>query len=350
MKPTIVLFLLILTFASTYAQPEDSISIRSKIKYDTNYIISYRDWFHITAVGVNKQTGIMLANVSEENDLQFRTNNPFAFGLAFDYEWLTFEYSRTIKGLEFTDNRKGNSESSSLRLGLTGRKFRMSTFYRRTKGFHLENIEELDPNWFNNNSTHPIYQDLGSLNVAFSIYYTFNHRKYSNTAALWQLDRQIKSAGSPVIGFQTNYELLESEFPLSINDSSLTGETFPDIKRANYFKIGVTGGYMHTFNIIKRFYFHAAFMQGFLYSRGNASYHNFPDSKNIHTLAVSFYFRITAGYNGKKWYGGVFYVSDSFINDALSEIYEITNYDYTRLYIGYRFPIKKRPWMRKFYL
>lgn len=337
---------IILSFG-VLANETDSLS-QKPLPYDTNYIISYRDWMHITAVAVSKQTGISLVNINENKDISFSTNNPVSFGFAFDYEWITFEYTHSFKGLDLTDPNKGESKAQSLRFGLTGRKFRMSTFYRGTKGFHLENVEEWIPNWFQEQEKYPFLEDLESQILAFSLYYTFNHKKYSNTAALWQIDRQIKSAGSPVLGFQSNAELIKAGTPIITYDS--LASKYLNISEANYLKLGLTGGYMHTFNIKKRFYIHGAIMQGFLYSFGEAKYFDREEKVDISTLGISIYLRLTLGYNGKKWFGGFFFVSDSFINNALSDSYETTNYNYVRMYIGYRFPLKKRPWMKKFYL
>lgn len=332
----------------SHASQNDTLNV-NKQPYDTNYIKSYRDWFHITAVAVNKQTGLSISNIYETKDISLGTNNPFEYGLAIDYEWITFEYTHTIPGLDFANENRGTSSSSSLRFGLTGRKFRMSTFYRYTIGFHMENIEDWVPEWFTQNQNYPYHEDLQSFVLAFSLYYTFNHKKYSNTAALWQIDRQLKSAGSPVIGFQTNMEGIFALSPIAFSDSLIN--KFVNISEAAYFKIGLTGGYMHTFAIKKRFYIHMALLQGFLYSRGAVTYFDTADDVSIlKTLGISLYGRLTAGYNGNKWYGGIFYVSDTFLNDALSENYETTSYDYIRIYAGYRFPIKKRTWMKKLYL
>jgi len=341
------LWLLLLISSEILAGEKDSTN-QDQTKYDTNYIKSYRDWFHITAVSVNKQTGLSMVNINETKDLSFSTNNPFEYGLAIDYEWITFEYTHTIKGLEFANKKKGESSSSSLRFGLTGRKFRMSTFYRYTIGFHMENVEDWVPDWFDYNNAYPYHEDLESFVLAFSLYYTFNHKRYSNTAALWQIDRQLKSAGSPVIGFQTNLEGIFALSPLFTSDS--LSKKFLNVSEAANFKVGLTGGYMHTFAIKKRFYIHLALLQGFLYSVGTTTYFDSEESIHSKTLGISIYGRITAGYNGDKWYGGFFYVGDAFINDVLSDNYESTSYDYYRIYVGYRFPIKKRPWMKKFYL
>lgn len=344
-----ILFVIFMVMISPLqASKPDTLAQLKPLNYDTTYIKSYRDLFHLTLVGVNKQTGVTLANVNSVNDLEFATNNPFGFGLAFDYKWATFEYTHTFSGLELRTDKKGESDAFAFRFGLTGRKLRMNFFIRSTVGFYLKNIQDYDPDWFQSNRSYPHFDDLANITLALSVYYTFNHRKYSNTAALWQIDQQKKSAGSPVIGFLTNLESIATGSPLSLNDTLLAGQIYPDFKEGASLKVGLSGGYMHTFVLWHRFYLHGALIQGFLYSRGVTEFYNNQESRTYNTLGLSLYSRITAGYNGNRIYGGVFFVSDGFIDDALNDTYSVTAYNYFRIYVGYRFPIKTPEWMRKF--
>jgi len=315
--------------------------------YDTNFIQSYRDLFHVTLVGVNKQTGITLANVNSTYDLTFKTNNPFAFGIALDYKWATLEYTKTIHGLELRTDKKGESDAFAFRFGFTGRKFRMEFFIRSTTGLYLDNVTDFDPDWFSKQPDYPHFDSLSSVAISLSVYYTFNHKKYSNTAALWQIDWQKRSAGSPVIGFLTNLEDVATASPLTLNDTLLISHYYEDFKEGASLKVGLSGGYMHTFVIKKRFYVHGALIQGFLYSHGISEFYNDDKTRIYNTMGISLYARLTAGYNGKKVYGGVFFVSDVFMDEVLSDFYNVNSYSYFRIYVGYRFPIKTPGWMKK---
>lgn len=350
MKSFLLVFMGVASFFHVLTAQEDTLDRLTPLNYDTSYIKSYRDLFHITFVGVNKQTGVVLANVNSTNDLEFATNNPFGFGFAFDYKWATFEYTKTIDGLEMRTNKKGESDAFSFRFGLTGRKLRMNFFMRSTTGFYLKNIEEYDSKWFDTHYSYPHFDNLSNVTLALSVYYTFNHKKYSNTAALWQIDQQKKSAGSPVIGFITNLESISTSEPIMLNDTLLTHTYYSDFKEGASLKVGLSGGYMHTFVFWKRYYVHAAIIQGFLYSRGATDFYNELDTRVFNTLGLSLYTRFTAGYNGNKVYGGIFFVSDGFIDDALSDAYAVTSYNYFRIYVGYRFPINTPRWMKKFAL
>jgi hypothetical protein len=344
----LVVLLCLATFIQLLAVEKDSIVQVKPLKYDTNYIKSYRDLVHIALVGVNKQTGVTFANVNSTYDLNFATNNPFGFGMSVDYKWVTFEYTKTFGGLELRTAKKGESDAFSFSFGLTGRRLRMDFFVRSTTGFYLKNIEDYDPDWFNHNTRYPHFDSLSNVTLALSVYYTFNHKKYSNTAALWQIDQQKKSAGSFVLGFLTNLEGISTTQPLMLNDTLLTNNVYPNFKEGASIKVGLSGGYMHTFVILKRFYIHGAIIQGFLYSRGVTDFYNQQETRIYNSMGISLYSRLTAGYNGNRFYGGIFFVSDGFIDDALGDAYAVTSYNYFRIYMGYRFPIKSPKWTHKF--
>ncbi len=342
----IFVFSIIFSFTSL-AGAKDSIT-HQQLKYDTNYIVNYQYQLQIRTVGVNRQSGIILLNTEENNSLNFSTNNPFSFGLAVDYSWITLEYTQSIKGFELTDTRKGKTESTAFRLRLNGRRFSGSLFVRNTSGFYLENIEDWAPDWFEDNDNYPYSGDLNTRILAANIYYTFNHRKFSNAAAYRQTDRQIKSAGSPLIGFLANAEGIYSKTPM-INIDSLEGK-FLNILKAQYLKTGVFGGYMHTFSIYKRFFLHGSVNQGFLYSFGSGEYHNTEETKKLNALGISVFMRAAFGYNGSKWFAGALFSADFYVSDVSSELTSSTTYTYLKLYIGYRFPLKTPRWMKKIYL
>jgi len=342
--------ILMSSVAGVFGGNPDTLSNAIPLNYDTNFIKSYRNWMHIAALAVGNRTDIEFTNTELDNNLKLSTNSPISYGFSLDYEWISLEYTKTINGIELADSRKGKTESFSFRLGLTRQKFRFNAYYKNSQGYYIKNIEDFIPDWFDTQVNYPHFDDLRNQTYTFMVYYTFNHRKFSNMAALWQIDRQLKSAGSPVIGLVSMFEGIYSNEFHYIGDSIIVGDHYQDVKKAEYFKLGLTAGYMHTFAIKKRLYIHGGIIQGLFYNHSNLLEHLDIDERMNNTLGTSLNLRFTMGYNGKKFYGGVFYILDSFISDLLSTKYELTTHSYARIYIGYRFYIKKRVWMKKVYL
>lgn len=331
----------------SFAESPDSADLKI-YRQDTNYILDYRYHFQIKTLGLTRQAEFRLINTNEAHSIDFSTNNPFSFGLAIDYSWISLEYTKTIKGFEFTDERKGKSEAQAFRLGMTGRRYTANLYYRNTRGYNLENVEDWVPDWFEDHEKYPFAPGLESRILALSLYYTFNHKKYSNAAALRQNARQIKSAGSPVAGIQANVEGVFSPTPMLSSDT--LARKFLNIAQVQYLKFGITGGYMHTFSIKKRFYLNAALVQGLLYSVGRGSYHDYEEIDDISAIGVSFYLRLGLGYNGKRWYSGLHFSGDIFANDVSSELYNTSAYSNFKIFVGYRFHFNRKPWMKKLYL
>lgn len=318
------------------------------LKYDTNYIESKSNYIHLAPIAVSQQTGIDLVNNKTDYRYRFVSNTPLRFGLGFDYEWLALEITYAIPGLELNDKDKGDSETFAIKVGISGRKFRANAYYRSTKGFTHQNVEGLYPDWFLNEEYYPYLKNLNNRTLNLSIYYTFNHKKYSNKAALRPIERQLKSAGSPVIGILATMEGIYSPTPIVEIDS--LQNSYLNFKKAEYLKIGMNAGYMYTFSIKKKYYIHAALIPGLLYSYGDVLLHNDNEVHFSNSLGGSIYTRATAGYNGKNFYGGVFAVADIYASDLFADQYATTSYTYLKLFVGYRFPIKKRKWMKFFFL
>ncbi len=344
----IFLVFLILFSEGLWAFDIDTSFKTKPLKYDTNYIDDISDELHLAIIGVSQQTGIDLVNTETEYRYRFVSNTPMRYGIGLDYEWLALEITYAIPGLEMNNEAKGDSESFAIKLGISGRMFRANAYYRATRGFTHENVEGLYPDWFLNEKYYPYLKNLQNRTFNLSVYYTFNHKKFSNKAALRPSARQKKSAGSPVIGILANMEGIYSPTPIIQVDS--LQNSYLNINSAEYLKIGMNAGYMYTFSIKKKFYIHAALIPGLLYSYGDVLLHDESEIHFSNSFGGSIYSRISAGYNGNKFYGGVFGVADIYASDLLADKFTTTSYTYLKLFVGYRFPIKKRNWMKLFFL
>lgn len=318
------------------------------LRYDTNYIESKSDNIHLALIAVSQQTGIDLVNTKTDYRYRFVSNNPLRYGIGFDYEWLALEVTYAIPGFELNNKTQGDSETFAVKLGISGRKFRANAYYRSTKGFTHQNVEGLYPRWFLNDEYYPYLKNLRNRTLNVSVYYTFNHKKYSNKAALRPSERQLKSAGSPVLGILATMEGIYSPTPIVEADS--LQNSYLNFKKAEYLKIGMNAGYMYTFSIKKKYYIHAALIPGLLYSYGDVLLHNEHEALFSNNLGGSIYSRFTAGYNGKTFYGGIFAVADIYASNILADRFATTSYTYLKFFVGYRFPIKKRKWMKYLFL
>jgi len=316
--------------------------------FDTNYILSFRDYLVVTVVSTSANNTVAVHDTSGES-LSFATNLPASFGLAVDYKWLTAEYTSTFG--RTGDPRKGETSMQSLGFGLTSRKFWFRNFFQKTQGYYLENPEYLNPNFNAQTDNYPHRSDIRATIYYAVLNYGFNHRRYSNNAALWQLERQKKSAGSFTAGLTFSYATYSA-------DSALVPSKYRDffserdfITAFDFTMLGLNGGYLHTFSFTKskKFFLSLALIPGVSYQRGSSFSEVSDVAKDKYAFGLHVEARISFGYNGDVWYSSI--TSTGY---AVSTAFDDTNpftqgYSFFRFVVGYkiRMPETKSALLKK---
>ncbi len=335
-KSAFYVFFIFLISNAIYAQTD---SLKSS--YDTAYIRQYRRVWCITLIGNRRDFFVNIANpTSADQVLSFSPRNQFSWGLGFDYKWFTVELTSRVPARK--PNSLARNSQFGIRVGITGQKLWFSSFYQRYKG--------MDGTFTNTDSTLtnlPATLDFQRNDIFTSTFYAslnygFNHRKYSQMAALWQIDRQLKSAGSFVIGlaaFAYNIEADSTLVPASLSNSF---EKESQVVKSATKSMGVNVGYVHTFVIKKKFFIHGSLIPSLAYQRRKYA---LADTENLEVrgLSVSSEFRIITGYNGDKWFGGFAYSNYSFSeNSVVAGAGAVLSYDFLRFFVGFRINPKVR--------
>ncbi len=269
--------------------------------YDTNYIKSFRDYLVVTVVSSVVSNDVTITDTNGQ-DVVFATNVPASFGLAIDYKWFTAEYTSTFG--RTGDTAKGYTSMQSFGFGLTGRKFWFRNFYQKTRGYYLENPQYFNPDFNWALDVYPYRGDIQSTLYWASLNYGFNHRKFSNQAALWQLERQKKSAGSFTCGLTYSYASYRADSALVPKKYQRLFEQDEFFTNFNFGMLGLNVGYLHTFAIGKsrKFFISLALIPGVSYQRGKAQ--SSETGAAIYDGNIGFHgeSRLVFGYNADTWY------------------------------------------------
>lgn len=310
-------------------------------EYDTSYIESYRDYMVVTLVSIWNSNSIYITD-NNGNTIDFETDRPWDFGLAFDYKWLTFEYSNNINR-NYYKTANVDTKAQSFGFGLTGRKFWFRNFWKKYKGYYMANPYYNDETFDPSIDGFPQRNDLTTSIYFANLNYGFNYKRYSNMASLWQLEKQKKSAGSFTVGL--SYANLKYQADSTLVLPKWRGNFEDDALIRNYSLnlIGLNAGYLHTFSIFKRkrLFVSAALIPGLSYQWAKAKLEN--DLPDIDKEMLGFHTeaRLVLGYNCKRWYtsvSGQLYV----ITNNISENSTISqDYTFIRLMLGYKFKIKQ---------
>jgi len=308
-----------------------------KTTYDSNYVTSYYNDLHITGVSILHNQQVEIFDYVTRKRINFKPNNTFTFGFGLDWKFLTIELSRSFNAISPVDESKGETNGFNLRVGLTGKKFLASSLLQVYQGMYISNPQNVYPNWDINNDKYPTRPDITSVVLFASLYYNFNATKFSTMAALWQLDKQLKSNGGMLTGITFNANTVATDSILTTGKFGLAIDPSNQIQTTSSSLIGINIGYGYTQLWRKNYFISSLFMPGL--NIQSAYYKNVTEEEIISPIKLGVHgdFRLIVGYNGPEYYAGIHY-ANYFIQNRISELIEINLFNsYLRFFIGKRF-------------
>ncbi len=302
--------------------------------YDTSYIASYRSALNLSLV-VSYQSVDVDIEQDKGDDLGFSANTTEQYGVGLSYKWLSAEATFTVPALDDYNPELGKSRSRGFGLGFTGRRLWARGFWNNTKGYYLNDPQRWVEGWQEGDK--PITRpDLSSSTYMLSVNYALSGKKrFSQNAALFQVERQKKSAGTFVVGFSGWRSVVSA-------DSSILAPALVDTFRlASGFRTmertiaAVTVGYAHTFSFWHKGFIHAAILPGLGYVH-QTLYTSGQEVLGGSGGGAVTEFKLGAGYNGDRWYTALttaFYYSTTPIAEHLNLS---TNYGFVHFAVGIR--------------
>lgn len=302
--------------------------------FDTNYVASYR-----SSLTLSLLTKYQSVDVDIEQDdgrsLSFSANTAEQYGVGLNYKWLSAEATFNIPALDGYDPAFGKSRSRGFGLGYTGRKLWARGFWNKTTGYYLNEPEHWVAGWETGDL--PITRsDLASEAYMLSVNYALSgKRRYSQNAALFQMERQKRSAGTFVVGFsgwRSHVSADSSILSPALVDTFQLASGFRQVERTI---IGFTVGYTHTFSFWQKGFVQAALLPGLGYVHQTIAVPGPVKLEGTGVGAVT-EMKLGAGYNGDRWYTAftlAFYYSTTPIAENLNLA---TNYGFARFAIGIR--------------
>lgn len=302
--------------------------------YDTAYVANYRSNLIISAVAKLRTIDVDLERDGSE-DLSFSTNSTGQYGFGLNYKWLSVEATFNVPALDDHDASLGNTSSRGFGLGYTGRRLWGRAFWDNAEGYYLNDPQRWIAGWKEGEA--PVVRpDLSSNSYLLSLNYALSGKRcFSENAALFQMERQKKSAGTFVAGLSTWVSDVSADSSLigpSLVDTFQLASGFTGVDRI---LIGATIGYAHTFAFWKKGFIHFSFLPGVTYAQQTITTPDGMELRGTGTAAVV-EMKLGAGFNGDRWYGAVttaYYYSSAEISDKLSLS---TNYGFVRIAIGIR--------------
>ncbi|MBL7963223.1 MAG: DUF4421 family protein [Flavobacteriales bacterium] len=313
--------------------------------YDTTFITSYYDNFVITALMRTQGNEVELTGRNEKS-ISYSTNDVVQYGFGLDLRWFTIEAAFSVPYLSTPDATKGITSSNGIGFGLTGRKWWFRNFLSRSEGYHVLEPWAYDSLW-QPEMNHPYRRDLEQTTYMASINHGFNGARYSHNAALWQLERQRRSAGSWTAGatlwiseMKADSTLIPFQLQSEFNDTT-------QFIRMQRFIIGVTGGYTHTFVFLRKAFLNLMLVPGITATQHNYAIPRLGDVSTEWVVGGYAEGRFSMGYNAEQWYvalSGSTYAASSSVGEQVDLG---TTFSSVRLATGIRLRKPNIPMLRK---
>lgn len=306
------------------------VNVNAPAAYDTAYVAEYRSDLLISLVTKLQSLDVALER-DNSPDLTYSINARDQYGIGLDYKWLSLEALFTIPAWNDHDTALGESSSKGFGLGITRPRLWARGLWNSTQGYYLEN-----PLRWNGNDAPVVRPDLKNRIFLLSANYALSGKKrYSQRAALFQTERQKKSAGTFVAGFSGWHTTLTGDSALlsaALLDTFQLATSFDEVQRL---MLGATIGYTHTFVFWHKGFIQLGLQTGAAYT---TQWIQTPDNRLRGSgVAPVAEFKGGAGYNGDRWYlalTAAYYYASAPVADELDLS---MNYGHVRLALGVRF-------------
>jgi hypothetical protein len=296
---------------------------------DTTYIKTLERKYSVQFNTWLTDIDLLVLPRKQERDLAIRLqpNVKGQAGLAVGFKYFTLAFGVQVPGTESDERKRGKTNYYDFSFGYFKRKFGGEIYYRYFKGMLRER------NDFTEDFIRPdIYLSTGGLNF----FYASNHKKFSMRSAISQQEIQVKSAGSFVLLFNSQFRNLladSSIIPTLIDRDVYFGE-LQGLSEMRFITASIRPGYAYNFVAKDGRWFisPAAFAgvgSGWYTSQSRVGY------KTGLPLDVTFHAKAFAGYNHTKWFLSVFYTYDGNLNVFKNSLVNM-NTHCVGLNVGYR--------------
>ncbi len=348
--PWLTYFLLSITFnwcVNSNAQTAQTGYASSETgEIDSLYIMPLTDLITTRLYLSQKVTSLELTDNQEFRVLSYLPNTSLNLGVGATVKSVTLNLAYGFNFLN-PDEGQGKTRYLDLQSHIYTRKLVIDFFGQFYKGMYLENTLELKPDFPTSYYLRPdIYEQI----LGLTGYYVFNNEKYSYRAALIQNERQLKSAGSWLVGIEAYYGLVNADSALVPGFlKNIAFQEMDGVERLSFLKAGPSAGYTYTLVVAKKFF--AMLSLTLNYGIGFNKAYN-PELGTLSDFQGDFgaFGRFGLGYNDTNWYFGFTGVANAISTSTDSRLlntdYSITN---VRLNFVKRFKPgpKLMPWFKK---
>lgn len=219
---------------------------------------------------------------------KWRPTAPLNTGIGGTYKFLTINVVYGFKPLNPKRFDIGKTKFLDAQSHILLRKANIEFYGQLYKGFYSENLNNRPKDFFR--------EDIGALVFSLTYERVLNWKKYSMRAVVNQSERQLKSAGTPLLGWGLHIVRYKGDSSFAFNNGPAS--TY-NLDRLVTVVTGPVAGYAYTLAIARRAYL----MAGLTGQLGmHMTTEELGSNKDNHfAVRANALFRTGAGYTGNRW-------------------------------------------------
>lgn len=323
-----IFLIIILSFVSLLSYGQDYDSVRSI------YVKEFPDYFNGKIIATDRL--LILNLIGREQDrrrINYAPNDRGYIGIGAHVFDFGVELSLKVPAaFERSKKKYGNTDFIDLQGNIYGRKWCFDGTFQKYKGFFLSNALDISPD-FQSGDNFPQRPDLDVMNINLNGIRVFNHQKFSFRSGFTQAEKQIKSAGSPILLLSLSRFSINADNPLI--PSSIAGD-FGDLQNmvdGRFVTLSALPGYAYNF-VYRNLFLNVNATAGVGAQHQKVDLGN--DTRSQYSLEPKFNFRAALGFDNDRFFaGGSFLLQRSSINmDGMRINNTAGNY---KFFVGYRF-------------
>jgi len=226
--------------------------LETKSDFDSTYIQSYKYKLTARLYASQKYTSFYIPANDGSKHLTFIPNNTFNTGVGVTYRTITLNLGFGLPGINGNSSNRGKTNSLDCQMHSYGRKGIFDVYFQFYKGYYLNQGSIPDYSGFFSNS------QLRAQLLGGSYTHIHNNRKFTLRPGAVQDEKQLRSAGSLLYGFEFLYSKLQNDSDAFVTLGLTDYSNYLHVRNLKAFNLGPTFGYGYNFIFLKDFFLSAA--------------------------------------------------------------------------------------------
>ena len=305
---------------------------------DTTYI-EYYDELGVHLYAIIYENNFSLNDNRSKNEIHYQPVKSPAFGFGISKYGFNLSVSNDFGLIIQSENKYGKTEKFNINLSFILKKKWITTYFSKYKGYYISNYTD----FIVKNNEYPQREDVVTLGYGLSYMHVFNGEKISINSSYTLTQKQLKSAGSFLIGGAISYYSINGDsslIPSGVHEMFSPYSNAAHISQQLY---EISFGYTYNLVFLKHLNLNLTAIAGFTNSFSDIKTIDPKyNTNNYFDVSPSIRIMSALSYVRRRVYFGA-YVK---MNRSFAETSEITSMSTSffnaQLFLGYRLGTRKR--------